>query len=56
MEGIHQLPKAPRKPEHPARPWWAYVPAVLVTALAYGLHYLPIPPFRVVAAKARDTR
>jgi uncharacterized integral membrane protein (TIGR00698 family) len=25
------------------------VPAVVVTAAAYGLHYLPVPPFRVVA-------
>ena len=48
MEGIQQLPKAPRKPPVPARPWWAYVPAGLVTALAYGIHYLPVPPFRVV--------
>jgi uncharacterized integral membrane protein (TIGR00698 family) len=52
MEGIHQLPKSagPKpSPTGPARPWWAYVPALLVTALAYALHYLPVPPFRVVA-------
>src|ERR1700733_92427 len=52
MEGIHQLPKSDGpKPRPKARPWWAYVPAVLVTALAYGLHYLPVPPFRVVAGQ-----
>jgi uncharacterized integral membrane protein (TIGR00698 family) len=52
MEGIHQLPKSDGpKPLPTARPWWAYVPAVLVTALAYGLHYLPVPPFRVVAGQ-----
>lgn len=52
MEGIHQLPKADAPKKVPkARPWWAYVPAVLVTALAYGLHYLPVPPFRVVAGE-----
>jgi uncharacterized integral membrane protein (TIGR00698 family) len=51
MEGIHQLPEsAGPKQKAPARPWWAYVPALLVTALAYGLHYLPVPPFRVVVA------
>jgi uncharacterized integral membrane protein (TIGR00698 family) len=53
MEGIHQLPKAPaHKPGVPLRPWWAYVPAVLVTVLAYGLHYLPVPPFRVMAGQS----
>ena len=51
MEGIHQLPKALDQPAVPATPWWAYVPAVLVTLLAYGLHYLPVPPFRVMAGE-----
>jgi uncharacterized integral membrane protein (TIGR00698 family) len=50
MEGIHQLPR-PAPPKSAPRPWWAYVPALLVTALAYGLHYLPVPPFRVVAGQ-----
>ena len=50
MEGIQSLPKAPG-PATTARPWWAYVPALLVTALAYGLHYLPVPPFRVMAGE-----
>jgi uncharacterized integral membrane protein (TIGR00698 family) len=50
MEGIHQLPR-PAPSKSAARPWWAYVPALLVTALAYGLHYLPVPPFRVVAGQ-----
>ncbi|HEX3748253.1 MAG TPA: putative sulfate exporter family transporter [Bryobacteraceae bacterium] len=50
MEGIHQLPKqAAAPPKQKAGPWWAYVPAALVTAVAYGVHYLPFPPFRVVA-------
>ena len=52
MEGIHQLPESagPKpgpRPGAPARPWWAYVPALVVTAFAYALHYLPLPPFRV---------
>ncbi len=50
MEGIQSLPKAP-KPAPKTRPWWAYIPALLVTALAYGMHYLPFPPFRVVAGE-----
>ena len=50
MEGIHELPKATApKPKPQSPPWLAYVPAILVTAAAYGLHYLPVPPFRVVA-------
>jgi len=31
-------------------PWWAYTPAVAVAGLAYAIHYLPVPPFRVVSA------
>lgn len=51
MEGIHQLPRPPvSKPRAASPPLWAYLPAALVTALAYGLHYLPIPPFRVMQA------
>lgn len=50
MEGIQSLPKAPKQAPKTI-PLWAYVPALLVTALAYGLHYLPIPPFRVVAGE-----
>ncbi|MBZ5725840.1 MAG: putative sulfate exporter family transporter [Acidobacteriia bacterium] len=53
MEGIHQLPESavPKlaAPALPAPPWWAYIPAVLLTGIAYGLHYLPVPPFRVVS-------
>ena len=53
MEGIHELPesatlKPGTSPRSAAPPWWAYIPAVLVTALAYGMHYLPFPPFRVM--------
>src|ERR1017187_10361179 len=52
MEGIHQLPEsAGPKPVPQPRPWWAYVPALVVTGLAYALHYLPVPPFRVVAGQ-----
>jgi hypothetical protein len=53
MEGIHQLPEAsaPKSPPQP-RPWWAYGPALAVAALAYLLHYLPVPPFRVAAGQA----
>ena len=50
MEGIHELPKAAApKPRPQSPPWWAYGPAVVVTAAAYSLHYLPLPPFRVMA-------
>jgi uncharacterized integral membrane protein (TIGR00698 family) len=52
MEGIQQLPgsAASRRKARPAvqaPPWWAYIPAALVTALAYAIHYIPLPPFRV---------
>ena len=49
MEGIQQLPRhAAAKPKTP--PWWAYAPPVLVTAAAYGIHYLPVPPFRMATS------
>lgn len=54
MEGLHHLPesvpKAKAKPEVAAPPWWAYIPAILLTGLAYAIHYLPVAPFRVVSA------
>jgi uncharacterized integral membrane protein (TIGR00698 family) len=33
-----------------APPWWAYIPAILLTGVAYGVHFLPVVPFRVVGA------
>ena len=53
MEGLPRLPKpsAP-KPKPPAAemvPWWVYVPPLVVTAISYGIHYLPAPPFRVMS-------
>jgi uncharacterized membrane protein YadS len=33
-----------------APPWWAYIPALLLTGVAYGVHFLPVVPFRVVSA------
>jgi len=53
MEGLHHLPPASKpkaRPEVPAPPWWAYIPAVLLTGVAYAIHSLPFPPFRVVSA------
>ena len=52
MEGLHHLPEPQPKvrPAVPAPPWWAYIPAVLLTGLAYAIHYLPAAPFRVVSA------
>jgi len=51
MEGLHELPTRPRVKAKPAAPpWWAYIPAVLVSGVAYAIHYLPFPPFRVVSA------
>lgn len=54
MEGIHQLPRAavkPSKPQPPgpglSRSWQGYALAAIVAALAYAIHYLPFPPFRV---------
>ncbi len=52
MEGIQRLPSgsAPKaRPVVPHTPWSAYIPAGVVTALAYAVHYLPFPPFRVVS-------
>ena len=53
MEGIHQLPKpAAPKPAAKAQPkaggsWQGYALTALVAAIAYGIHYLPFPPFQV---------
>src|SRR5690348_17286883 len=55
MEGVYSLPvveTAPPKP--PARTpqviWPGYALACAVAALAYAIHYLPAPPFRVASA------
>ncbi|HEY2019351.1 MAG TPA: putative sulfate exporter family transporter, partial [Bryobacteraceae bacterium] len=54
MEGIHSLPESALRPKPKpvvqAPPWWAYMPAVIVTTFAYGIHDLPFPPFRVMSA------
>lgn len=50
MEGIHELPESAEPPAPAAPKWWANVPAALVATLAYGMHYLPFPPFRVMSA------
>src|SRR5207244_3802131 len=55
MEGLQELPRsavAKRKtpPAVKAPPWWAYIPAVVLTAVAYAIHYVPVAPFRVVSA------
>lgn len=50
MEGIHQIPRAAApKPKTTARAgaWQGYALAALVSAISYGIHYLPFPPFRV---------
>ena len=52
MEGVYQLPVveiAPLKPKAAAGgpAWQAWIPAAAITGVAYLLHYLPIPPFRV---------
>ena len=49
MEGIHQLPESAQPAATAAPKWWAYIPAALVAGLAYGMHYLPFPPFRVMS-------
>src|SRR6267154_966906 len=51
MEGLYAAAAKPKaRPAVHAPPWWAYIPAVVVTAIAYAIHYLPLPPFRVVSA------
>jgi uncharacterized integral membrane protein (TIGR00698 family) len=50
MEGIHELPESAEPPAPAVPKWWANVPAALVATLAYGMHYLPFPPFRVMSA------
>jgi uncharacterized integral membrane protein (TIGR00698 family) len=52
MEGVYAQPVAEIKPP-PARPpkvsrLPGYILAIAVTAVAYLIHYLPFPPFRVV--------
>jgi len=50
MEGIHQLPRAvaPKRPApQPTGFTQGYALTVLVAAIAYAIHYLPFPPFRV---------
>jgi uncharacterized integral membrane protein (TIGR00698 family) len=54
MEGIHQLPKPAAKTARQATAragtgWKGYALAAVVSALSYGIHYLPFPPFRVGA-------
>ncbi len=53
MEGLAVLPKpkpAPPPTPYKAKPrWWAYLPSVAITAIAFGVHYLPFAPFRVVS-------
>lgn len=51
MEGLDAVATKPKpRPDVKPPPLWAYFPAVVVTALSYGIHYLPVPPFRVVSA------
>jgi uncharacterized integral membrane protein (TIGR00698 family) len=56
MEGIHQLPRVAepvRKPlvapKQEVQSWRGYLLPAAVAVLAYGIHYLPIPPFRVIS-------
>jgi uncharacterized integral membrane protein (TIGR00698 family) len=54
MEGLHALPQAASKPKKRGPSlrdtWQGYLLSVLVAAVAYALHYLPFPPFRVLSA------
>jgi uncharacterized integral membrane protein (TIGR00698 family) len=53
MEGLHSLPRVAKpKPKGPSfrETWRGYLLSVVVAALAYALHYLPFPPFRVMSA------
>jgi uncharacterized integral membrane protein (TIGR00698 family) len=54
MEGVYARPVAEVKSPHSrplkASPLPGYILALAVTALAYLIHYLPFPPFRVTGA------
>jgi uncharacterized integral membrane protein (TIGR00698 family) len=54
MEGVYAEPVAEIKPPQGPPPKPSHVPgyllALAVTGLAYAVHYLPFPPFRVAAA------
>jgi uncharacterized integral membrane protein (TIGR00698 family) len=54
MEGVYARPVAEVKPPSPKPPKPSLLPgyilALVVTAFAYLVHYLPFPPFRVAAA------
>jgi uncharacterized integral membrane protein (TIGR00698 family) len=54
MEGVYARPVAEVKPPSPKPPKASLLPgyilALVVTAFAYLVHYLPFPPFRVAAA------
>ena len=54
MEGLHALPHAGAKSKKRGPSfrdtWQGYLLSVVVAALAYALHYLPFPPFRVMSA------
>jgi uncharacterized integral membrane protein (TIGR00698 family) len=57
MEGVYEpiVEVAPAAREEPARRaalWPGYVLAGVVALLAYGIHYLPVPPFAVVRESA----
>ena len=54
MEGLLELPRAAKR-DKPRKPgfretWRGYLLSLIVALAAYGLHYLPFPPFRVVDA------
>lgn len=54
MEGLHELPRAAQpKSTPPAKrlaSWQGYLLSIAVSAAAYLLHYLPVPPFRVLSS------
>jgi len=54
MEGVYARPLAEIRPQQtrPPRtsPFPGYILALAVTALAYLIHYLPFPPFRITGA------
>src|SRR5438128_567461 len=57
MEGAYSLPlverRAPkpvRAPVTPPNPWPGIAATVMITAIAYAIHYLPFAPFRVEGA------
>ena len=50
MEGLPARTKPTPPPRKARRVWWAYFPALAITAISFGIHYLPFAPFRILSS------